>query len=211
VTVLLVSCASKLPKLREQLADPDPDVKIAAIKALAEAKDTVSVPTIIELLLDTVPDVRKQAAIGLGKIGDERACQPLADFYNRERIEDVQDAGVRALLRLSNYAVRPLIGLLRSIRPVVRAGAARALGKLRARDAVEPLIWLLRDREPDVRLASILALRQIGDERGLDAIASSAQDADPEVEAAAERALSGEGYEEQLNRAKRAARRLPYP
>ncbi|MCX6841388.1 MAG: HEAT repeat domain-containing protein, partial [candidate division WOR-3 bacterium] len=188
----LSACASKLPKLREQLNDPDPDVKIAAIQALAEAKDTVSVPSIVGLLQDSVPEVRKEAAKGLGKIGDERACQPLADFYDKEKIEDVQDVGIRALLRLGAYSVRPLIDLLRSIRSTVRAGAARALGKLRAPDAVDPLIWLLRDRDPDVRMAAIIALRQIGDERGMNAIAAAVQDTDPDVEGAAEKALSGE-------------------
>jgi len=207
----LSACASKLPRLREQLNDPDPDVKIAAIKVLAEAKDTASVPRIVGLLQDTAPDVRKEAARGLGKMGDERACQPLADFYDREQIDDVQDAGIRALLRLGSHSVQPLIGLLRSIRPVVRTGAARALGKLQARDAVDPLIWLLRDRDKDVKLAAIFALRQIGDKRGLDAIASSVRDIDPDVEGAAERALSGEGYQEQLNKAKRKIRQLPYP
>jgi len=205
------ACASKLPKLRQQLKDPDPDVKIAAIKALAEAEDTASVPAMVELLRDTVPDMRKAAAKGLGDIGDERASQPLADFYEKEKTEDVQNAGIRALLRLGPGSVPPLIGLLRSIRPAVRAGAARALGKLRAKDAVDPLIWLVGDRDPDVRLAAIIALRQIGDRRGLDAIGTAVQDRDPDVEGAAEKALSGEGYQEQLNRAKRLARRVPYP
>jgi HEAT repeat protein len=208
---LLSACGAKLPKLRKQLNDPDLDTKIAAIKALAEAKDTVSVPRIVELLQDTVPDVRKEAARGLGKMGDERACQPLAGFYDREQIDNVQDAGIRALLRLGSHSVRPLIGLLGSIRPVVRAGAAKALGKLQARDAVDPLIRLLRDRDRDVKPAAIFALRQIGDKRGLDAIATSVQDIDPDVEGAAERALSGEGYQEQLNKAKRKIRQLPYP
>jgi HEAT repeat protein len=208
---LFSACGSKLPKLREQLNDPDPSVKIAAIQALAEAKDTVSVPRIVELLLDTLPEVRKEAATGLGQIGDRRACQPLADLYNGEQMQDVQGAAIRALTRLSTYSIQPLIGLLRSSRPVVRAGAARALGKLQARDAVDPLIWLLRDRDQSVRVAAIFALRQIGDERGLDAIASLVQDTDQDVERAAERALSGDGYQEQLNKAKRKIRQLPYP
>jgi HEAT repeat protein len=123
----------------------------------------------------------------------------------------VQDAGIRALVHLSTYSVQPLIGLLRSIRPAVRAGAARALGQLGARDAVDPLIWLMRDRDPDVRMAAIIALRQIGDSRGLDAIATAVQDTNPDVETAAEKALSGEGYEEQLHKAKRRIRQLPYP
>jgi hypothetical protein len=60
--LLLSACGSKLPKLREQLNDPAPEKKIAAIQALVEAKDTVSVPRIAELLQDSVPDVRKAAA-----------------------------------------------------------------------------------------------------------------------------------------------------
>ena len=211
VAVLLVSCASQLPKLREQLNDPDPEKKIAAIQALAEARDTVSVPRMVELLQDTVPDVRNEAATGLGRIGDRRACQPLADLYKNEQLEDVEGAAIRALIHLSTYSIQPLIGLLRSSRPVVRAGAARALGKLQARDAVDPLIWLLRDRDPDVRQAAIFALRRIGDERGIDAIASRVQDTNQDVERAAERALSGEGYQEQLNKAKRKIRQLPDP
>jgi HEAT repeat protein len=209
--LLSASCGSKLPKLREQLNDPDPQVKITALKALAEAKDTVAVPRMVELLADTVPDVRKESARALGKIGDERACQPLADFYDQEQIQDVQDAGIRALLVIGTPSIGPLVGLLRSIRSPVKAGAARALGKLKAMDAVDPLIWLIRDRDPDVRMASIMALRQIGDKRGMEAIAGAVRDADPDVELEAEKALSGAGYEEQLNKAKRVARQLPYP
>jgi HEAT repeat protein len=209
--LLLSACGSKLPKLRTHLNDPDPDKKIAAIQALADAKDTASVPLIIALLQDSVPDVRKEAATGLGKIGDGRACQPLADFYDKEKVEDVQDAGVRALVRLGKHSVEPLIGLLGSIRPVVRSGAARALGKLQARRAVDPLIALLHDRDPDVVQDAIIALREIGESRGLDAVATAVQDTNPNIERAAEGALSGQGYQEQLNRTKRIVRRLPYP
>ena len=209
--LLLSACGSKLPKLRTQLNDPDPSKKIAAIQALAEGKDSVSLPKLVGLLQDTVPDVRKEAATALGEIGDGRACQPLADFYDKEKVEDVQDAGVRALVRLGRYSVDPLIGLLSSTRPAVRSGAARALGKLGARRAVDPLISLLHGRDPDVQQDAIFALREIGDSRGIDAIASSVQDTNPDVAGAAERALSGEGYQEQLDRAKRIVRRLPYP
>jgi HEAT repeat protein len=210
VSLLFSACGSKLPKLRAQLGDPDPGARIAAIQALAEAKDTASVMRIVELLRDTVAVVRTAAAIGLGKIGDRRAAQPLADLCDKEQSRDVQSAGLQALVHLSSYSVDPLIGLLSSIRPAVRSGAARALGKLGASRAVDPLMALLHDRSTDVRKDAIYALRQIGDERGLDAIFSLAQDTNPEIEGAAEQALGGAGYEEQLNRAKRAARRIPY-
>jgi len=164
-----------------------------------------------ELLQDSVPDVRKEAAAGLGLIGDSRACQPLADLFGIEQREEIQGAAVRSLVHIGTPSVQPLIGLLRSPRPAVRSGAAHALGKLQARDAVYPLIRLLRDSDRNVRMGAVYALRQIGDKRGLDAIATSVQDTDQEVERAAERALSGEGYQEQLNKAKRKIRQLPYP
>lgn len=211
VSLCLLACGSKLPKTRFQLNDPDPDKRIAAIQLLVAAKDTASVPAIVALLQDTVPDVRKEAATGLGKLGDGRVCQPLAAFYDKEQVQDVQDAGIRALIRLGKYSVEPLIGLLSSIRPTVRSGAARALGRLGARRAVEPLISLLHDRDPDVVPDAIIALREIGDSRGLDAIATAVQDTNPDIERAAESVLSGGGYQEQLNRAKRIVRRLPYP
>ncbi|MBN2466265.1 HEAT repeat domain-containing protein, partial [candidate division WOR-3 bacterium] len=59
--LLLSACGPNLPKLREQLNDPDPDKRAAAIQALGDARDTVSVPRIVELLQDTVPVVRKAA------------------------------------------------------------------------------------------------------------------------------------------------------
>ena len=62
-----------------------------------------------------------------------------------------------------------------------------------------------------MRQAAIFALRRIGDGRGLDAIASRVRDTNQDVERAAERALSGEGYQEQLNKAKRKIRQLPFP
>ncbi len=207
-SVLLFACGSRSAKLRAQLADPDPDVRITAAKALGEARDTAAVMKLVEMLKDSIPDVRKEAARALGRIGDRRAARPLADFYEQERIEDVADAGARALLSLGHAAVDEFIRLTRSFRPGIRAGAARGLGRLGSRAGVDPLIRLLDDREEDVRIAAIHGLRQIGDARGLDAIARKVADEDEDVESAAERALSGQGYEEELNRTRRIVRRF---
>lgn len=119
--------------------------------------------------------------------------------------------GARALIALGPPAVEPLIRLTNSIKWAVRGGAARALGKLQAREAVEPLIRLLDDREEPVKIAAVYALRQIGDARGLDAVAAKIDDINAGVDSAADGALSGPGYEEQLNRAKQLTRRIPYP
>jgi HEAT repeat protein len=211
LVVFLLACGSGGAKRREQLADPNPDVRIAALKALAEARDTVAVPKIVELLADTEPDVRKEAARALGRIGDRRAVEPLAGFYRSEQVEDVADAGARALIQFGAAAIEPFTGLLSSIRPTVRAGAARALGKLKAHEAVAALIRALGDRDERVQIAAVYALREIGDPAGLEAIARAVETGDGAAEAAGEAALSGRGYQGELNRAKRLSRRVPYP
>ncbi len=208
LVMFLAACGNRNAKLRAQLADPDPKLRIAAARALGEAKDTAAVVGLTGMLTDSIPDVRKEAARALGRIGDGRAARPLADFYEQERIEDVADAGARALLNLGQAAVPEFVRLTGSFRASVRAGAARGLGRLGSRAGVEPLIRLLDDRDEDVRIAAIHGLRQIGDARGLDAIARKVADEDEDVESAAEQALGGKGYEEELNRARRIVRRF---
>jgi HEAT repeat protein len=204
---LMLACGSSVRQARRDLDSPNPSVRMAALRILAKAGDMQCVPDVVVLLGDAGPDVRKQAARTLGKIGDERAISPLADLYETEPDDDVAAAAVRALVRIGRASVETLIGLAGSRRPSIRRGAILALGKLRASTAVDVAIWRLKDVDPSVRIAAIHALRAIGDARGMEAIAATAEDGDEDVERAAERALGGRGYQDQLDRARRTARR----
>ncbi len=204
---VLIGCGPNLARLRAQLKDPDPQKRIAAIEALAVEQDTVAVPLIVELLMDSVTDVRRTAARALGPLGDSRAIEPLAEFYGREQDEKAGAAAQNSLVGLGAGSVEPLVRLLRSVRPEVRAGAAHALGRIGSANAIDGLIRLLGDREQTVRRAAAFALRKIGDSRGLEAVARLV-DTDREIDADAAGALSGEGYEEQFNRARRIARKI---
>ncbi len=207
LTLIVGGCGNEVRQARQGLTSSDPLRRAHSAKQLGEAGDRVSVRKLIELLEDSMPDVRKASAKALGKIRDTTAVQPLTVMYEKEHYEDVADAGVRALIELGNTSVQPLLRLLRIGRPQVRAGAARALGKLEARIAVDPLIRALEtDPHPDVRIAALFALRQIGDPRGLDAVAQAVKDEDMDVGAAAEKALSGRGYEKQMDEVRRALR-----
>ena len=206
-TAAAIVCSSGLQEVRKDLADSDPAVRAQAAKVLGEARDHVSVPKLIELLEDSEVDVRKAGARALGRIGDSLSAEPLARMYGREKHEDAAEVAVRALVELGEPSVQSLLRLIRVGGPYVRAGAARALGKLRAKAAVTPLIALLEtDRNADVRIAAVYALRQIGDERGMEAVSRAVQDEDQDVEAAAEKALGGRGYNDQLDRARRVLR-----
>ena len=200
--VLLLACGSSVRQARRDLDSPNPSVRMAALRILAKAGDMQCVPDVVVLLGDADPDVRKQAARTLGRIGDERATSPLADLYETEPDDDV-----RALVRIGRASAETLIELAGSRRPSIRRGAILALGKLRASTAVDVAIWRLKDVDPSVRIAAIHALRAIGDARGMEAIAATAEDGNEDVERAAERALGGRGYQDQLDRARRTARR----
>jgi HEAT repeat protein len=205
--LLLAGCGPNLARLRAQLHDPDPEKRIAAIEALVLEQDTASVPLIVELLKDSVTEVRRTAARGLGPIGDLRAVEPLAEFYGVEEDATAAGAAQKSLVNLGAASVDPLVRLLRSIRPDVRSGAAYALGRIGSANAVDPLIRLLGDREVKVRRGAVFALRQIGDSRGLEAVARLV-DTEQDISEEAAEALSGQGYQEQLNRAKRIIRKV---
>ncbi len=204
--LLLAGCNSELKQARADLGSPDPAVRAEACRVLAARRDKASGERVAVLLSDEDADVREQAAKALGRFGDAAAVEPLATFAEREPVEAAGAAGIRSLVELGDSAVGPLIRLVWSGRPWARAEAARGLGRLRAEAAVEPLIRLLGERDPDLAIAAVHALREIGTERALAAVAAAVENPNQDVERAAEQQLGGQGYEEQLDKAKRLAR-----
>jgi HEAT repeat protein len=180
--LLLTACSNPVAEARKNLNSLDPEVRAAAARLLGEKNDKESVPRLVQMLDDK------------------------DDMYSREDDEGVRLAASRAMVKIGSPSVQPLIGILGSRRPEVRAGAARTLGKIGSQRAVDPLIRLTDDQDPDVRRAAIHSLRSIGGSRALDAIARSVQDRDRDVESSAEDALSGPGYEDRLDRAKQLIR-----
>jgi HEAT repeat protein len=73
--------------------------------------------------------------------------------------------------------------------PVIRANAARALGRLKSRAAVSPLIELLQDSAPDVRARAAEALGAIGDRVSIEPLVQMIKDHAAKVQEAAGAAL----------------------
>ena len=111
----------------------------------------------------------------LGEIGDVAAIEPLIGVLKREDFI-LKVVTSKALRKIGEPAVEPLIHLLEDKSLYTRQKAANILGKLADKRAVNPLITLLGNRQVDerrkkgedlVRAEAAAALGNIGDERAL--------------------------------------------
>jgi len=125
---------------------------------------------LIEQLHHLDRNVRSQAALDLGKLGDARLSDVLVhalynetDFYVREDI-------TWALVRMGDAAVQPLIDLLQHPNPSARHHAAHVLGKIGDSRAVDALIDALQDTDVTVLSKTIFTLGQLGDVKAVPAI-----------------------------------------
>lgn len=196
----LLACSSEIARLHKQLLAPDPELRAQSAKRVGELKDKTAVPILLNLLEDSLPLVRFEAGVALGKIGDPRAIELLFNAVKREPYEDIAIAFTRVLGNFGAKAVDPLINLTSSSRSLVRKTACQSLGRIGSNKAVDPLLRCLDDHDQQVRKAAISALRRIGDPRGMEAIAHKLANPDFATEPATEDALSGRGYEEQMKK-----------
>jgi HEAT repeat protein len=141
--------------------------------------------------VDALAQRREVGAIEvLGKIGDDRAVETLADFVDSDN-PPLQKATLRALGEIgSEEASQPIANALADEEPAVRSVAARALGLIGDTRAIEPLSDRLDDdaEADEVRGSAAWALVQIGTERALEAAASHHDDRAYTVQVEAERA-----------------------
>jgi HEAT repeat protein len=115
-------------------------------------------------------NVRYQAALALGQIGNPQAVEPLICALRDESI-DVKRQAAQALVQMSNFqAVAALICVLSHSNRDVRWMAAQALGLIRNPQAVEALICALNDEDWDVRGEALEALGRIGNSQAVAAL-----------------------------------------
>jgi HEAT repeat protein len=170
------------------VASDSPELRIAALDALARVAPPRVAPTVLACFDDEEPEIRAAAARAL-------AAAPVQDSSARaltELLSD-EDASVRAaaadaLASAASGREAPLVGLLHDDDPTVRAAAATALGSGRSRKAVDSLVGALTDSVPDVRAAASAALASLG-RRALGPLDARLGDARREVREAVALAL----------------------
>jgi HEAT repeat protein len=122
--------------------EPAGDLTEPVVLEEEEIKDEIEIQ--IDLLKDPDWVVRREAAITLGEMGDERCVEPLCRAL-RDGDWQVRDVAIEGLGQLGSPAVELLIKLLRDWD--VRKYAIIALGKIRDERVLDPLMVQLRNDE----------------------------------------------------------------
>ncbi|GKS57713.1 hypothetical protein YTPLAS18_12400 [Nitrospira sp.] len=174
-----------------------------AIEILEEEKVKDEIEIQVDLLQDPDWVVRREAAVTLGEMADERCVEPLAKAL-RDGDWQVREAAVDALANVGSPAVETLIRMLRVWE--VRRAAIQALGKIKdervldplvaqlridefredattaltevGRPAVSRLLAALKDKDEYVRKQAVIVLGRIKDPEAIDALIALLQDGD---------------------------------
>ncbi|MDY6776252.1 MAG: HEAT repeat domain-containing protein [Halobacteria archaeon] len=138
--------------------------------------------TLVKLLTDALEDgaavIRMDAALGLGRIGDDRAFEPLVDALD-DPDPQVRENAAWSLGELGDErAVKPLTKLLTDSNQEVRKQAATAITDLGGEMAVDSLIDALEDDYTYVRKQAAFALGTVGGERVIEPLLDALEDED---------------------------------
>ncbi|HEX7121236.1 MAG TPA: HEAT repeat domain-containing protein [Gemmatimonadaceae bacterium] len=179
--------------LAAALRDPVAAVRAAAAEALGNARDSVAVRALMELLrTDPSAPVRRSAAWSLGEIEDPAAIPALAEALVRDRDREVRKNAAQALGQIERPQATPALvqALERDGEVAVRLAAAEALAEIEDPSSIDALIRAVdRDTDPEVRRAVIEAIDNLEDARAVAAVSRALRDDNAEVRYAAADAL----------------------
>ena len=169
----------------------DAQSRAAAIHSVGAEGLSLASDEIVKSLGDPSPNVRRNAARALGRLGDDRLAENLIRHI-QEHPDLIEEETVEALGEMGNQSAAPeLTKLLRSPRSSLRRASAKALGRLGSKDAVEALrVVAAETGDPDLRRASLQALRVIGSPEASQEISDALVDPHPSVRIAAAEAVS---------------------
>jgi HEAT repeat protein len=195
------------------LRNPDPKLRISALKLLHDAKYPEAVIPIAALINDPVNEIQLEAidaelsffltdpvptksrvafvvevrsegraakAFQLGPMATlpqnapqeviKALLQALDDETQQVRVEAIYTLGVIGRGPMTGEEGAHLIKALDHYDPVIRAAAARVIGRMGADNAGDALIIAMNDSNPQVRFASMRALGEIREERAVTAL-----------------------------------------
>ena len=148
-------------RVRRLVSDPDPHVRINALRTLATYHDSTLVPTVIDRLSDGNANVRVQAIATLTHLGGSAAIEELR-AQARKRPFAVRRQALIGMARLAGIDALSEIGAwLVEENWIYRAAGAEALGYI-AQDTVIPwLVHMTNDPDPRVAAPALASLTAI--------------------------------------------------
>ncbi len=167
------------------LASSDSAVSGYACEALGVAQEE-TFAYLVSSLQGGSPGVRWAAAYALGKLGDQRAVEPLRKALYDDH-DKVRREAVKSLGQLK--AVEALIDALGNPDDTIRNLAVHALDDLKDPRAVEPLIAALGDEDSSIRQVACYAVRDLGDVRAVQPLIERLRDSNKFVRQCAAEAL----------------------
>ena len=173
-----------------------------AINVLALIKPDTIIDSQIKELGAKDSYVRLSAVDALGRIGSEKAIEPLINALNTDTDSDVRLSAADALGSIgSEKAIELLINALSTdTDSYVRLSAADALGSIGSEKAIEPLInALFTDTDSYVRRSAAYALGSIGSEKAIESLINAlSTDTDSDVRLSVADALGRIGSEKAI-------------
>lgn len=181
--------AGAVPALLKKVNSADKSQREHVIAALGSLRAQEAIAPISQILGDKSLGRRYVAAWALGEIGEPAGIPALLQALNDDDSE-VRKYATRALIKLNQSAVQPLITYLATAPPQGGAGAIRALGDIADPRALTPL---LAQVEGVNREEVFLALGKLKDPRAEGALLKGLVDPDWQVRMKAAMALGPVG------------------
>ena len=182
--------SNALPQLQELLKNPDPDIRVEAVKAITEVGTQRSLDPLIVATQDNDPEVQIRATDGLVNFylpgyvqtGIGASLKRVGTSI-KAKFTDTNDQVVDPYVTARPEVVAALGKLARSGGSLeVRANAARAIGILRGKDAVPDLLEAIHTKDSAVIYESLNALQKIRDPSAAPRISFLLRDLDPKVQ-----------------------------
>lgn len=165
------------------LADPDVEVRRAAVHSLGQLGDTTVVAALTQALANDADEgVRRAAAWALGQLEQASAVPALSAALRHDHDLEVRRNCAWALGQIEDAsAVDALGAVLNDPDAELRKKAVWALGQIESVRSVPLLIPVLRDADPDARSQAAWALGQIESKDATEALSNAASDSSREV------------------------------
>lgn len=174
--------------LASQLKEPDPRLRIKAVRALGQLKDPAAIEPLLGALADGDPNVRAEIIEALGHSSDSRSMGAvLAEL--KDPSPKVRSFATTTLGMWGGKALDLLLAALHGSDTELRAAACAPLARIPDPRVPEPLIVAARDTDERVRLAATKALGDIDDPRTVQPLTAALNDPSDAVRIAAAKSL----------------------